>query len=363
MTRPFAEFLESRIAMGGFTTEDAINVFLPLARQVLVLHQQGQVACLRGAKEIEFDEGGLGLTAGGGATPTHNDAEVDRLSRIWRGAVDVIDQGQWNHDIDSGNATYQTQWVANQEDLAAPLTRALYLPGYEAWEQRVGHHDPLTDTFVLGLVLASLAQGLPLFELDQVRLWQKYRRNPFPEWPDLHPLLAQTICRLTELDRQKREGDLAAVIAALENYREQTVDLEFDLGSVPGFRLEEGGSRRQVILTRLKERLFDLSRRNRLLHDPAGSLQSLDLTQASIPLSFDPLSIPADRIWVWNSELRREISKGQKISLGKHLNFTEAVYLPTLLDRVRLEARRDLTEYGFEQLRLVACYLNWCDIK
>lgn len=363
MNRSFQEFLQSRIAMGGFTTEDAIQCFLPLARQVLAIHVQGKVAVMKGATGIEFGPGGLQLLDSIGIDPTYRSGEVEQFSRVWRAAVDVVDQVVYREDLATGRSESTSQLVATQDDLAAPLKRAVYLPGYEAWEQRIGHHDPLSDTFVLGLILASLAQSLPLFELDQVRLWQQHRRQPFQQWPDLHPLLAQTICRLTELDRQKRQGDLAAVISSLENYREQPVDLEFDLGSIPGFRLEDVSGRRKTILTRLKERLFDLSRRNRLLHDAAGNLQSLDLTQASIPLTYDPMSISPDRIWIWNAKLKDAIARGNKISLGSHLNFAEAIYLPAMLDRIRSESRRDLTEYGFEQLRLVACYLTWCDIK
>ena len=37
-----------------------------------------------------------------------------------------------------------------------PLTRPVYLPGYLPWEIELGQHDPLSDIFVLGLVLGLI---------------------------------------------------------------------------------------------------------------------------------------------------------------------------------------------------------------
>ncbi len=51
------------------------------------------------------------------------------------------------------------------------------------------------------------------------------------------------------------------------------------------------------------------------------------------------------------------------MSLSKYLNFAEAIYLPSVLDRIIVEARRDEAEYGFAQLRLVVCFLHWANLK
>jgi hypothetical protein len=54
------------------------------------------------------------------------------------------------------------QGFASREDLSlgelgAELVRPVYLRAYASWEHEVEHHDPVTDIFLLGLVLASLA--------------------------------------------------------------------------------------------------------------------------------------------------------------------------------------------------------------
>ncbi|HRE99571.1 MAG TPA: AAA domain-containing protein [Pirellulaceae bacterium] len=355
------DFLAARRAEGGFTTDDAIRVFLPLARRVLALHRDGKVAPLIGVDAVIVGADGLDLDPAAAVEPTRNDAELERLERPWRAAVDVVGTVATFDDLDSGR--HERRSADLTDSLDASLDRPRYLPGFVAWNQRIGHHDQLGDLFVLGLILASIACGIDPDDPRELAEWVELRRNPFVRWPALHPVLAQTICRLTELDRARRERDLAAVIAGLENYREQSVDLEFDLASLPGFRSSDLRGRRQTILDRLRERLFDLTRRNRLLHDEPGSLQSLDLTQASVPLSFRPQEIAADRIWTWNDELRKQIVGGKRISLAKHLDFNEAIYLPSHLERIAAEARRDLAEYGFQQLRLVLCWIVWTDLK
>jgi hypothetical protein len=48
----FQEFLRSCLERGGFSTEDALASFLPLARQVLQDHAKGKVAPLEGVAEL-----------------------------------------------------------------------------------------------------------------------------------------------------------------------------------------------------------------------------------------------------------------------------------------------------------------------
>ena len=57
------------------------------------------------------------------------------------------------------------------------------------------------------------------------------------------------------------------------------------------------------------------------------------------------------------------LTGGEPISLNKYLNFAEALYLPSLLDRIMAESRRDQAEFGFGQLRLVICFLHWANLK
>ena len=261
--------------------------------------------------------------------------------------------------MDEGEATVVDLAIGADEE---PVTRPVYLPGYVAWEHRLGHHDPLTDVFSLGMILASLVCGLDFADPEQLRRFVVGRRNPFALGEGIHPVLARAVFRMTELDRRKRVQDLTALLHGLENYRDQDVEFEFDLAGVEGFEEKDDRSKQHVVLSKLQERLFEISRRNRLLQF-RPTMHSVNLTQASVPLSFDIKNIRADQILVWNDTLHKRAASCKPISLNKYLNFAEAIYLPGMLDRILAESRRDRAEFGFSQLRLVACFLYWTNLK
>ncbi len=167
---------------------------------------------------------------------------------------------------------------------------------------------------------------------------------------------------MTDLDRHRRPQDLGQLRKALESYRDQEVDFDFDLARVAGFKERDPKGRRQVILSRLQERLFEVTRRNRLLHFRA-TLQSVNLTQASVPMVLDVRSIRPEQLLTWGPALRRHIVDADPIPLGRYLRFEDHAFLPGVLDQIRAEARRDRAEYGFSQLRLVLCMLRWTDLK
>ncbi|MCA9051620.1 MAG: DUF4011 domain-containing protein, partial [Planctomycetaceae bacterium] len=238
---------------------------------------------------------------------------------------------------------------------------AKYVPGYVCWEHLIGHHDPVTDTFSLGLLLASLACGIDLTDSDEHSSFVTHRRNLFRINPQVHPVIARSVVVMTELDRHRRPPDLKSLLLTLENYRDQAVDFETDLAGTASSDAGPG-SRRAVILNKLRERLFEINRRNRLLHF-RPTLQTVNLTQASIPIAFDVHSIRRDQILTWADSFRSAVVSQKPVVLNKFLNFREAVWLPGTLDRLRVEARRDETDFGFAQLRLITAFLRWADLK
>ena len=230
------------------------------------------------------------------------------------------------------------------------------------WEHQVGHHDPLTDVFSLGMILASLACGLDFAEPQNLQAFVAHRRNLFALSPALHPVLAQAISRMTEIDRHRRVQDLRALLHNLENYRDQEIDFEVELARTSGFVEKDDRGKQHVVLSKLRERLFEISKRNRLLHFRA-TMQTVNLTHASVPLSFDIKNIRPDQVLVWNDALQAALCGNEPISLNKYLNFAEALYLPSMLDRIIAESKRDQAEFGFGQLRLVVCFLHWANLK
>ncbi|MBA2116153.1 hypothetical protein [Bremerella alba] len=174
------------------------------------------------------------------------------------------------------------------------------------------------------MILASLACGLDFSEPNDLERFAHSRDNLFQIRPVLHPVLARAIVRMTEVDRHRRAQDLPAILSTLENYHDQGVDFEIDLARIEGLKEKDSRTKQAVVLTRLRERLFDLTRRNRLLHFKA-TMQSVNLTQASVPLSFDVKNVRPDQILVWNDATQREFISGKPVSLNKYLNFSEAI--------------------------------------
>ena len=133
-----------------------------------------------------------------------------------------------------------------------PLTKPVYLPGYVSWEHELGHHDPLTDVFVLGLILASLTCGLNLNDPEDLAAFV-----PAPPQPvRAQPAAASGARQGHRADDGAQPPPPAAGLRraparTLENYRDQDVDFEFDLARMPGFQNADRGGRRALILSAL----------------------------------------------------------------------------------------------------------------
>ena len=353
------DFIKDRFERGGFSTEDALLSFLPLARQVVEAHVSGLVAPLGNIDKLRIDGTAICIDETTFHSPQSNWATLRELEAMAFSTFDVV--GEEYHDVDTDDAKVErgSLRVAREGEESR---RPAYMSGYACWEHQVGIHDPLTDVFSLGMILASLTCGLDFNDDLAVERFAEHQNNLFAIQPNLHPVLAMAISKMTHLDRHRRPQDLASLLQTLETYRDQDVELEFDLARIKGFNERPRKGKRQVILSRLQEYLFEISRRNRLLQF-RQTQRTVNMTQCSVPLLFDIQNIRSDQILVWNSDLQKRLVRGKAFSLNKYLNFNEAIYLPGVLDRIRLEANRDRKEFGFAQLRLVACFLRWTNFK
>jgi hypothetical protein len=358
MTR-FNEFLRDRIDSGGFSTEDCLASFLPLVRDTLEAHAAGKVAPLEGVGQLRVEGVRIYFEQAQRREPRSNFSAIQELDEGRHAPIEVASELRRTSDVDEGREELVDVRIGRDGEA---VERPVYLPNFIAWEHRLGHHDPLTDVFSLGLILGSLACGINLGEAKNLETFVAGRRNLFEVNVRIHPVLARAVLRMTELDRHRRPPDLRALLATLENYRDQEIDLDFHLAQIKGFERQDKPTRQSAVLGKLRERLFELTRRNRLLHFRA-TMQTVNLTHASVPLSFDIKNIRPDQILVWGDDLRRRLTSGKSLSLNKFLNFSEAIYLPVVLDRIIAEAKRDEAEFGFAQLRLVLCFLHWADLK
>jgi hypothetical protein len=355
----FEAFLSQRLADGGFTTVDTLAAILPLIDQVLETHAQGLCAPLAGPDALRVRNGQLWYEQSAQRPGRRADGQLARLDRPARGGVEVVAEQRTDYDLDEGTGRARDLRVVSGDE---PIERPAYLPGYVAWEHRVGHHDPLTDVHSVGLLIASLACGLDFRDPRDLERFVAHRENLFALAPELHPVLAKAIVRMTELSRHRRPQDLRAVRNALANYRDQDVDFEYDLARSGGLAGRDPADKQRLILAKLQERLFEISRRNRLLNF-RQTLHTVNLTQASVPLSFDVGSIRPEHLLTFAGPFARDVLAGKPINLNRYVNLREVLYLPGVLEGIAREARRDQAEFGFAQLRLVAAFLSWSDLK
>ncbi|HEV2481849.1 MAG TPA: DUF4011 domain-containing protein, partial [Puia sp.] len=321
-----------------YSTDDTIAFVLPLFKLVSGIHETGFVAPFE-REDALFTTGGV----------LDIDSSLARPPQL---------------------ALYRVQALFPRSDAGplqitnpqGPAGLAAYLPGYRCFEMDLGHHDQQTDIFCLGLLLASTALDLDLHKADDLQLFIRARTNPSEHNPRIHPTLSRLITETTELDRFRRSQDLYDVISRLEHYRDFDPEKQADLSQIPGW-VDKGPTERDgIILNKLRNRLFDISRRNRLLYYKPN-LRLVNLTESSVPLVLHYQSIRPELLFTWNGELAEKITGGKEILLNKYLRFEDYPWLSGAIDRVRVEARHDEQEYGFSALKLVIAFLSWNNLK
>jgi predicted DNA-binding WGR domain protein len=339
----FATFLFTAFDKGDYSTDDAIAFVLPLFRKVLGFHEAGLVAPFE-KEEALFVRGGVagGLMGSVGTGVTPGVADIDEtLAHAPAGAL------------------YRVQ---TPDPAAAGQPGHAWETGYGCFEQQVGHHDPQTDIFCLGLVLGSIAMGLDLYDKEDLSVFVRNRSNPCYHYSGIHPTLGRLITDMTEPERGRREPDLYDVIRRLEHYRDYDAEDQTDLSTLAGWMHKDLKQRDAYILNKLRNRLFDTSRRNRLLYYKPNS-RFVNLTIGSVPLVLYNRSVRPELLFTWNTELAEKITGMKEILLNKYLRFEDHDYLAPLLNGVRVAAQRDIQEYGFSQLKLVIAFLDWHNLK
>ncbi|MEM9688912.1 MAG: AAA domain-containing protein [Pseudomonadota bacterium] len=352
MGKAFLEYLGELRDLGEVGSDDIVGLMAPLIEQVIATHEQNLVAPLNGVDALRVSLGHLWYTNADARTPESNRRSLrSQLDKTPRNRLDVTRQV---HIDDTAEIPVSDQSVAERGSAA----RKAYYPDYVAWEHLFEHHDALTDTFVLGLVMGSIMTGLDLSDADELQQFVAARSNLCALNSRVSPVIAQLIERMTELERSERPQDLTTVCEMLIQYRYQELeeDIEFDLP------VDGDASRRTVLLTRLRNRLFEVSRRNRLLYfrDTGGTA---NLTEGSVPHVMDIESIRTQQLLFTNDDLCRTLESDAPIRLNRWLRFEDYPFLAPALDRIRLQANRDAREYGFSQLRLVTAFLRWHNLK
>jgi predicted DNA-binding WGR domain protein len=342
---------------GAVPENDLVHMFVPLMRQIAVLHAQDKVARVHPKNIIENTDGSLSLANPEGYSINANHAGLMSIQPLSDSALHIVGDISVTTDAEIGRSIEDLQVLS--EEFAIGLEKPQYLLDYQSWEDRISHHDQLTDVFCLGLIFAACACHLDLDDKSDLQLFSLNRANLYRLNSRIHPAIATLIEGMTHLNRHDRDSDMQALALRLDNYREQQG--RFNPEQLLD-RVKALPERRAAILGNLRDRLFDLSKRNRLIHFKATQA-SVNLTVASVPLVMRLESIRKDQLCTWGNHFEKSILSAEVQPLGQWLRFEDQSYLPSALDRLISQSRRDKAEYGFSSLRLVIGFLNWYNLK
>jgi hypothetical protein len=336
---------------GSVGTEDVLGAALPLIEQVAALHEQGLIAPLNGVDALRVSMGHLWFPNSLAREPQIDEWALHVADRERTSRLDVT--GRYSERRDGAGVQVADRTVAAAGERE---TRQAYYPGYVAWEQKAGHHDQLSDIYVLGLILGGLALRRDLASAEDLQIFVHARRDLMRHNPRLHPVLSQIVEKMTELDRRKRPQDLRQIANALTHYREQ--DIAAEEAEEEPLDLSDRGKVRRRLHEKLRDRLFEINRRNRLIYfrETGGTV---NLTVGSMPNVIDHQTIKPGQLFYLNGRLDLK----RPIDLNAWLQFQDYGYLAASLDRIRLDAMHDAREYGFSQLRLVVAFLRWTNLK
>lgn len=351
-SQTFSDWLGDFINHSKLENDDIVGITLPLVKQVAELHKNGQVAPLFDIDKLFVSLGHIWFANQEAKPAVFNKRAIQAIDTDANLALAVVEELRENEDSVE-NLLLNTD---------AEIKNPVYLPHFDQWELRLEHQDELTDIFGLGMIISSVALNLDLADRDSLRRFIDQRHNLFTINPRLHPVLAKLLVQMTELKRHQRIQDITSIIHVLGDYRSQVVDQVLDWNQQQDFASANQHQQQDIILGHLRNRLFEISRRNRLLYFKP-TLAMLNLTEASVPLLLNLHHICADKLFTWHKALVKKISAGNSIPLNNYLRIEDAPYIPGILNRIQADDRRNRNEYGFSQLRLAFIFLRWHNLK
>lgn len=354
------EFRHIHLDNGKLTNEDIVRLFVPLFSQLTKIYDEDKVANIRNLDNIRIDEDDFEIKINKKHV-TAIDNNIGKINELEQGVsfFDITERLVIETNIGDGFRNFTSDDLKKEDE---QIKRPVYVLGYRSYEQAFDHYDQKTELFICGLLMASFAFNLDFTNQDDVKTFVENRNNLYQLNKKIHPTLLLIISQLTYLNRNKRTRETRNLVWKLENYKDYSTDYEEDILLSEGYKKQDKSSRNKWVLGKLKSRLFEISRRNKLLYFKNSS-KFLNLTIASVPTVLYFEKIKESDLLLWNKEVSKAVKGQGKINLNKYLQFDESGYIKTSLDKIRSDARKDLYEYGFSQLKVVIAFLNWYNFK
>ena len=357
----FQQYLQSAFLSGPLSTDEVIEFILPLFEEVKSFHDNNLVASFERPDTVFITNHRLDIDENCAHAPVINTEELQKLLDYQRiHGYTITERILVDEDFSQGKSTVVNLQV--QHNRNEPLTHPVYFPGYTCYEMKAGHHDAQTDIFCLGLILGSVVMGLNLYDPEQLNQFALYRNQPAGLNERMHATICGLITEMTELDRAQRLSDLQEIIQRIKHYRDYNPERRADLSKLKALENGKAVDRKTWILSKLKNRLFDTSRRNRLLYYKPNT-RFVNLTVSSVPMVLHYQSINPQLLFTWNEEISSLIIRQEDIPLNKYLRFEDHPYLNAQLSSIRQLSENDKKEYGFSQMKLVVAFLHWHNLK
>lgn len=357
----YQQFLQTAFNSGLWSTDEVADFVLPLFEEILSFHERGMVGSFEKPDTVTITNGVLDIDEEAAHYPLQNISAVKKLLSYQQVAgYNITERLMVDDDLSGGTRDVTNLQVSQnpQEELKMPV----YLPGFQCYEMKLGHHDAQSDIFCLGLILGSAIMGLDLYDPQDLNEFAAYRDQPAGINARMHPTLCALVTEMTELDRHVRSRDLHDIIQRIKHYRDYDPQREEDLSKLAAFQVKKASDRKSFILSKLRNRLFDTSRRNRLLYYKPNA-RFVNLTVSSVPMVLHYQSIKPNLLFTWNDEIANLVVGQKDISLNKYLRFEDHPYLNAQLNGIRQLAENDRKEFGFSHLKLVVAFLHWHNLK
>ena len=358
MNAVLKQFLENGLQQGGFNNDDIVAIFVPLFERVAQFHEEGNVAKDDFINLIKVEDDLLYLDIDAYTHPKINTSFLAELKKNeYSSSLEIIEE--YNEETIIGDhlsSKFESHFL--EKELNKDENKRAYLANFKSYEINAHHHDASTDIFLLGLLMASFVFNLDLSIKDNLEIFIQHQKSPSTYNSNIHPTIADIVTSMTALYRNSRAQDLREIIERLNNYSAYNLELQQDLSEIVNHK----NNRNEALLLKLRSRLFDLTRRNKMLYyKPSTKL--LNLTYASFPMVLNLKYVRPDTLMIWNDKLQDLVRKQKTISLSKFIRFEDNPYINSSLNKIRLEANKDIKEYGFSELKLAGVFLHWFNFK
>ena len=354
----FSELLIKIQDHGDLKSQDFESFTIPLTQYIANIHAQNKVLKLNDSKKVIYNSESLQTKESQRELSISNKILFKKSTE--KNSISVSNEYKQTIEVNDGYSDYENTNIL--KEFTTEINKPVYFLGYRSWEESFGHFDPVTEVYCVGLIFASLAFGLNFYEKDDLEQFINNKHRLYYLNKTLHPSLLELISNMTELYREDRIQDFHEVLLRIKNYRDVNPENVVDLTKTEGFKTLDTSKRSHWILNKLKNRLYDMSRRNNLLYYKDKD-RFVNLTISSIPHLLDHKNIKEKDLLLWNNEIEKKVKSKKQIDLNQYLQFETNKYLPAAINKIRLEARKSNNEFGFNPQRTVLAYINWYNFK